>query len=279
MAKVVGRVWVIHAVASFSVALLGAGCANSAVSGSTASGSVIQFDPNPEVEAALLQSERRAFQHKFANCLRRNGVLAQSFEFQEFSELSRNIDNEDFKRTFGYGVSAANDIAEATQATDVAVAANPVFSGPESFQEACAEEAIVGYPRLERNQQILKLNQEGFYDSFYDMVEASLAMQKIRGQWRQCVGEKQVTGDNPWKVRDGFGAALGQLKMQREEAETLPAVARVKQLKAIQLKLADLRRREFATAAIDADCSEPIAQQRDAIWLSFENGGLVDDGN
>jgi hypothetical protein len=229
-------------------------------------------DPN------VFRAEWLRYATAYASCLRKQGYAVYDVAPPPVEELQSFgvpfLDDDVRKRRVGYGIS--DSIAQSLSAAAYSVRVDPtprsVREAPGFFaaEQACNTSLEDGFPFL---QQVAQGDFEATYSAVeqWAEVEADPLMADLRKVWSTCMVAAGYTWANPWEIANELqtkGYAIVELRNDPTK------------VKAMATKLNRFRQDEMRIARTDADCSEPIAQQRDAIWAGFVEtyrSGKLDD--
>jgi hypothetical protein len=210
----------------------------------------------PELRSAIMRSGESV-----SKCMRAQGfryypgdIPPESMLFQ-FSPL---LEDETLKRTTGYGIT--DQIYGSQQGP-----AGPNLSAeltPVGNRELirCGEKAAKAFPALRQMQELA----DSFSEATQASIEADETMRSLRAQWSSCMREKGLKFNTSFDVRT-------LLYGEYEEMDTIISPNGTDPV-AFGIELAKLRKRELTLARADADCSDPIAEERDRIIAGYLGG-------
>jgi hypothetical protein len=208
-----------------------------------------------------IRSEQLALGIKITKCLRRQGFADYDADYGPvlFDLSAPFLDDDGTKRRVGYGVVDA--ISNSTQGGSFVPPPIPSSQQNQQYQSAlgvCYQKLLPEFPLLSAVAQTPTSDQP--LAELAPTVEADQRMVVLRKRWRKCMAERGIRVENPWS------AGAGILTKARTIADSM---VDDKSKRVGAKKLRRLRIEEMKIANADADCSQPMAAERDTIWTEY----------
>ena len=243
------------------------------------------------VDAEQFRSEYLAFSNALVVCARAEGYPLYSSDTGPVVGLSDSvmIDNDELKRRIGYGVTDAKTSVQeqylgAPDPTPSQALYTPAYRSLGVALAKCQKELEQKHPIVKR---VIGDTSQGLdYASLAFEVEADVRMKVLRARWSKCMKAKGFRFNDPWDARETFAREFSELpavKKPTTKAKTLPSEEGSfdgggTKFTPDPRAVSRLRLEEYRAARVDADCSDPIAAERDAIWrdyiAKFGNNGV-----
>jgi hypothetical protein len=207
----------------------------------------------PELRSAIMRSGESV-----SKCMRAQGfryypgdIPPESMVFQ----LSPLLEDETLKRTIGYGITdQINGSQQGPAGPNLSAELTP--AGNRELVR-CGENAAKAFPALRQMQELV----DSFSEETQASIEADETLRSLRARWSACMREKGLKFDTPFDVRT----------LLYEEIDDIISGDGTDPV-AFGIALAKLRKRELTLARADADCSDPIAEERDRIIAGYLGG-------
>jgi hypothetical protein len=243
--------WVLPAMLLFFV-----GCSNGEQNASPTqkqAGSVLKQAEWPELRSAIMRSGESV-----SKCMRVKGFRYYPGDIPPESmvlQLSPLLEDETLKRTIGYGITdQINGSQQGPAGPNLSAELTP---GGNAELVRCAEKAAKAFPALRQMQELV----DSFSEATQASIEADEALRSLRARWSSCMREKGSKFNTSFDVRT----------LLYEEMDAIISSNGTDPV-AFGIELAKLRKRELTLARADADCSDPIAEERDRIIAGYLGG-------
>jgi hypothetical protein len=217
------------------------------------------------IDSEQLRAQLLRLDRDVQRCLRAEGYAAYALapDIPELDAFTSFIEDDALKRRSGYGVSEQLAVSlSASNGRAAAVDPTPKSQvDTASFQNArrdCYEKHLSQYPEMERFTRVTEIQVSP--EAIAPEVEADDRIAPLRRTWRKCMAVAGFTVDSPWAALDQFRTRAGDLYSD---------LSNVAKRRRAAPKLSRLRADELAMARADADCSEPMAATRDAVWAEY----------